>query len=525
MPQAKRVMLSVLAKTDVAAIRTAEFRGAEHTVIPCVALVEGVLWPANAAAPELALAEEFGRFPLGWNGRPVVFGHPKINGVPVSASSPDVLESNSFGQLFNTKLDGTKLKTEIWIDNELVNNLSEEAQATVEKLKSGNEIIEVSTGMFTMNEIVDGDFDGERFEAIWRNIVPDHLAVLPEGVPGACSVADGCGAPRANEMHPVMRACQLNANCESQTVVINSETDEDGQKSLFQTLLEKGASWFNFRDSSENLSDTDTRAALNTALDAVEDRFTFIIGVFGGSDDSGSFVYEVNFGEALFERTFKIDSGNITIGADAVRVRPETKFVPVEVITDSEANSTIQENAMNKEELVNGLIANEATQYTDADKDWLNGLDEEQLQKMSPVVNEDAEAEAETARIAKEEADAETARLAALEAGDPPPITTEAYIADAPEEVQQVLNSGLQMHRSRKEALVAAITANARNTFTKEQLETKPIGELESIASLSSEISFEGGGANISALRTNDTEIPEAPKLFDLNAHQNAAAA
>ncbi|KKN66748.1 hypothetical protein LCGC14_0468590 [marine sediment metagenome] len=522
MPQAKRVMLSVQATPDVAGIRTAEFRGAEHTVIPCVALVEGVLWPANAAAPELALAEEFGRFPQGWNGRPVVFGHPKIDGVPVSASSPDVLEGNSFGQLFNTKLDGIKLKTEIWIDNALVTNLSEEAQKTVEKLKSGDEVIEVSTGMFTMNEIVDGDFDGEHFEAIWRNIVPDHLAVLPEGVPGACSIEDGCGAPRTNKMHPVMRACQLNANCESQTVIINSDTDEDGQKSIFQTLMEKGAAWFSFRDSSENLSDSDTRAALNNALDAVEDRFTFIIGVFGGSDDSGSFVYEVGFGEALFERTFAINDGNITIGADAVRVRPVTKFVPVEVITDNEADSTIQENAMNKEEFVNGLIANEATQYTDDDKEWLNGLDEEQLKKMSPVVNADAEAEAEATRVAEE---AETARLAAIEAGDTPPVTTEAYIAEAPAEVQEVLNSGVQMHKQRKDALVTAIRANARNTFTEAQLEAKPLGELESIAALSTDISFEGGGANISTLRVNDDEIPPAPKLFDLNPTQEADAA
>lgn len=36
-------MFSVLAKPDVSAIRTQEFNGVEHTVIPVVMLVEGVL--------------------------------------------------------------------------------------------------------------------------------------------------------------------------------------------------------------------------------------------------------------------------------------------------------------------------------------------------------------------------------------------------------------------------------------------------------------------------------------------------
>ena len=85
-------MLVIQASPDVNAIRTAEHFGESHTVIPCIALVEGVLWPANAPAPELALAEEFGRFVDGWNSKPVVFNHPMVNGVAVSASDPDIIE-------------------------------------------------------------------------------------------------------------------------------------------------------------------------------------------------------------------------------------------------------------------------------------------------------------------------------------------------------------------------------------------------------------------------------------------------
>ena len=168
----KRIMLSVQATPDIASIRTAELFSEEHTIIPCIALVEGVLWPANAPAPEFALAEEFGRFPDGWNGRPVVYDHPKINGEAVSASHPDVLEDVGFGQLFNTSVSNGKLKTEIWINEERVKNMSEDVQDAVDRLKSGDDTIEVSTGLFTMSEVASGEFEGAEFEAIWRNIVP-----------------------------------------------------------------------------------------------------------------------------------------------------------------------------------------------------------------------------------------------------------------------------------------------------------------------------------------------------------------
>jgi hypothetical protein len=40
-------------------------------------------------------------------------------------------------------------------------------------------------------EDTEGVFNGQEFAGIWRNVIPDHLAILPEGVIGACSVADG----------------------------------------------------------------------------------------------------------------------------------------------------------------------------------------------------------------------------------------------------------------------------------------------------------------------------------------------
>jgi len=508
LPQVQRTMLSIQATPDIDGIRTAQLHEQDHTVIPCIALVEGVLQAINAPAPELALAEEFGRFPDGWNGRPVVFGHPLINGEPVSAGSPEALEGNAFGQLFNTALDGKKLKTEIWINESLVESLSEDAQAVIENLKSGEGIVEVSTGLFLMREPADGEFDGEHFEAIWRNIVPDHLAVLPEGLVGACSVKDGAGAPRTNQMSGVMRAAQLNHEA---TPAVSQEE----QQGIFKRLLEVAGGLLNFRDSSQHLSDSDLRAALNVALKDVEpDRFFFILAVHSGTVDKGTFVYELGFEGTLFQRTFNVtSSGVIKIGTDATAVRPVTTFVPVEVTT----NSSTQENDMNVEELVNALITNEGSQFTEDDREWLSSLEEDQLSRMSPAAVTDSEAAAADA-----DAEALASALAANADGDQSPVTTDAYIAGAPAEVQQVLRSALGMHRARKTALVAGLVANTRNKFTQEALEAKDVEELEMLAELANvDVSFEGQGTILTA-QGDDDAAPEPVAVFPID---NAAAA
>ena len=285
------MMLRVQAIPDTAAIRTAELFNEEHTVVPCIALVEGVLWPANAPAPELALAEEFGRFPEGWNGRPVVYDHPKIQGMAVSASSPEVLEDVGFGQLFNTTVKDNKLKTEIWINNDRVKNMSDDVQDAVLRLTEGDETVEVSTGLFTMSEIAKGEYDGEEFEAIWRNIVPDHLAVLPPGVKGACSVEDGCGAPRTNKkatFKPVMRAARMNTSTQTCTCEDPTTCGCGEKKGVFQKIMEAAGNLLQIRGNSKTLGDADTRTAIQSALSDQEQWF-WIMTVFDGGDGTGQF--------------------------------------------------------------------------------------------------------------------------------------------------------------------------------------------------------------------------------------------
>ena len=548
----KRTMLSVQATPDTTHIRTATLFEEEHTVIPCVALVEGVLWPANAPAPELALAEEFGRFPDGWNGRPVVYDHPHVNGMAVSASHPDVLEDVGIGTIFSTKVNNNKLILELWINNARVETMSQEIQDTVTRLKEGDETVEVSTGLFTMTENSSGEYNGESFEAIWRNIVPDHLAILPEGVVGACSVEDGCGAPRSNkstpdkvvytakardhDFVPVMRAAHMNTDNNTAVAKITATgegecgcadvTDcqcEEPKKGIFQKIMEFAGNALQFTDNSANLSDADTRTAVQSALAASED-FFWIMAIFDGGDSSGLVVYEDFMSGKLFEREFTITDNTVTIGDAKTEVRPVTQFVAVqpeaEVTDNSDASESIaadttqlQENStMNKDQLVQGLIDNKSSQFSEDDRDWLSTLEESQLAKLSPVEVEESDDEV-TDNIGTVVGGAD-----AVAEADVAPISTDDYIAGAPEEVQAVLNSGLRMHRQRKAALVKGLLANKRCTFNAAQLEGKPLEELEAIAILAGEeVSYEANAIRDNSNRADDNAPPAPIQLFDLS--------
>jgi hypothetical protein len=193
----EQMVFNIQAQASTDLVRTESFMGREYLVVPAVALVEGVLHSANAEHPELALASEFGRYPSAWDGRPLVLNHPRVDGHYVSANSPEILRDWSFGVLFNTRLDGLKLKTEAWIDVARANELGGDFVATVDRIKGG-QMVELSTGLFATVERVSGLYQGLEYKGIWRSIAPDHLAFLSAGTLGACSIAGGCGAPRIN---------------------------------------------------------------------------------------------------------------------------------------------------------------------------------------------------------------------------------------------------------------------------------------------------------------------------------------
>ena len=170
---------------EIGAGRREHLQGKEYMVVPSVMLVSGV---HNGKLMEV---DEFGRFPGAWNGRPVTLGHPTIGGLRVSAGRTDV---PVFGRVFNSKVDGEKLIGELWLDVSKMEADSDGAEI-LDRMSAG-QVTDVSVAFWDDSEPVAGLHQGERYESISHNQRPDHVAILLRER-GACSVHDGCGAPRA----------------------------------------------------------------------------------------------------------------------------------------------------------------------------------------------------------------------------------------------------------------------------------------------------------------------------------------
>lgn len=178
------------------AIRAASFQGRDHVVVPTVALMQGVIWPVNAPSAEFVPTSVLRAAPQGWNGRPCVGDHPQRNRALVSANSPLVLEEESFGTVFNARILQDRLIVEAWLDPTRAVRVGPVATRVLERIRNGTPV-EVSVGAFVTTETVNGTYNGKPYTTRWTSLVPDHLAFLPEGTRGACSVEMGCGAPRA----------------------------------------------------------------------------------------------------------------------------------------------------------------------------------------------------------------------------------------------------------------------------------------------------------------------------------------
>ncbi|MFA5049190.1 MAG: DUF2213 domain-containing protein [Patescibacteria group bacterium] len=187
-------------------IRHTTHQGKPFIIVPVIMMVEGV--HRGSHGPLLHTIEDLGRFPGSWDGIPIVIDHPQDEeGNYVSANSPKIIDTRTVGRTYNTSVDGTRLRSEAWLSEDALRQISPDVLASLER----NEMIEISVGVFTEDERLDtnGDWNGEEYNAIARNHRPDHLALLPGGT-GACSVEDGCGI-RANKKKGGSKSMDNNA--------------------------------------------------------------------------------------------------------------------------------------------------------------------------------------------------------------------------------------------------------------------------------------------------------------------------
>ncbi len=436
-------------------IRNDIMEGRPYKVVPMIMLTEGVHKGSNG--PLYYPSEELSKVPGVWNMKPVVVYHPEKNGVGISACTPDVLTSRKVGLIMNTKYEDGNLKAEAWLEEDRCDKVDPRILQHIEQ----EEMMELSTGVFTENEATSGEWKGKHYDGIARNYRPDHLALLPDKE-GACSMEDGAGFIR-NEKG----LTKLQATKEFLKLIGHSK---------------------------HQLSHSDLRTDLSTLLDDTlntsDDFNTFIEDVF-----DNFFVYHSN--AKLFKQSYNVDENDkVSFVGQPVEVVRVTEFRTLDGALVS--NQLLKkENQMLKKDIVAKLIKN--SKFESKDEEWLMSLNEEQLEKMLPVENEgDEESKGEEEKKKEGTATATTEAPVSTEEDtkvippkaekeemeETPAENVSQYIAKAPKAIQGMLNNGLTAYKAEKAQVIARISANQNNPYSKEALEAKELPELKNLEAL-----------------------------------------
>lgn len=368
--------------------------------------------------------------------KPVVVYHPD----GPTACTPDIINNRGIGVIMNAKWDG-RLTAEAWLEKEKVDQVDSRVAEAIEKQTT----LELSTGLFADSDETAGIYNAgdceEAYNGTLRNIRPDHLAVLPDQI-GACSIADGAGFFR----------------------------NAQGNK------VKLSMGWMQYFN---ELSANEKRDQLE-ALVHVQGKYTYVVDV-----TSSTVIFERE--EQLYEQEYEADGDVLKLVGLPWSVVRKVSYVA--------ANNNKEINSMNKEQkqLVNELIANEATQWTEDDREWLGGHTVDVLRKFAPIKNEEEDADKGDGDQGNEPATATKEETTPVANTQEPrkPQTVEEALASLPEPIQNTLRESLARDDEEKAKLVEVITTNERCAYTKQELQGKGLKELRNLAALAAPLEQE----------------------------------
>lgn len=403
-------------------VRREILEGKEYIVAPVVMLTEGV-HQGNGGRLYYP-AEELAKVPAVWNHKPSVVYHPAEGNI---ACTPEFISARKVGLIFNSKFDSKagKLRAECWIDPVRAEQVD---QRVIEALNE-KKVMEVSTGLFTDNQMVKGEWNGEEYDGVARNYRPDHLALLPD-MKGACSVADGAGLFVTNSMSHSNIHTALNMALRTRLGV---KADDP---------------W-------------------NGWVEDVYDSF---------------FIYMADGKLYRLSYTEKDDGVEITAN-EPEPVKRVTEYRKAEdgsfvgnQQTDADIPNSENDDMKTKKDHVDALISNASTVWEEEHRTMLMGLSDDKVQQL---------ADAATTTTTTTQAPATTAAPANQQVNNAAPIgmqTVAQYLAAAPPEIQAVLVANMGIIEREKQNCISVIVANSANTFTKEFLATKELPELQGLA-------------------------------------------
>lgn len=493
-------------------LRTAEFAGVEHLVVPVVAMVEGVVWAINAPSAEFVPAEELAVTPQQWNGRQCFAGHPVEGKTQVTANTPTKL-SEAFGIIFGAStesriLETRRLELEAWLDPIRAAKVGEEAMDVIRRLRAG-ERVEVSVGCYMSREETEGNYNGQPFNGIWRDIVSDHLAFLKAGEQGACSIEAGCGAPRVATRHLVTATGIIREDTMPGNVPVpgtpapstppstpapsptpapstppstpaptpQPSTPAPRSASKNKSLRERIMEMFRAEKAVPGQSDRDLRRALDAALRAVEPGYMGIDDVYAAEN---VVIYSTNPTDEwkTMRRGFKASADGTIELEEAEQVEAVVSYEPVtaasaaptstcgchgkgaSVPAPAVAQST---GVSDMNQKVKALIDGSGGKFTEADAAWLATVPEDRLAALASTPTTETVAPPAPAQPV-----AATAKT----------VTEEEYLANAPESIRALVTRQKQADATKKANLVSVLKT-CQSEYPEAELATMSVDQLE----------------------------------------------
>lgn len=350
-----------------------------------------------------------------------------------TATTPEVVEKQGVGIVMNTRWENGKLKAEAWINKDKADKVD---QRVLNAVINGNPM-EVSTGMYAECAAGEGKWKDEAYIGTACGIRADHLAILPD-CKGACSLADGAG------------------------LLMNEDVSFEDVRRKLQPLVPKDS----------YIEATYTDFIVYTTF---EDGRFFKVGY--RLDKDGKASLEGVPEEVTIKTQWETLSGTFVANAENITLQRKDK-------------------PMKKEEMIAKLIANAETPWEEKDRETLNAMPDEVLEKVfgtkpeTPVQNAEKPAEGKEAKDKDKEKDkdkdkpVQNAEAPAQPAV--PPITDEAIytaIQNGNSSLAHVLRDAMGIYDRERGQLTEMLLANSRNPFTKEELALKNVEELRKLAS------------------------------------------
>jgi hypothetical protein len=201
-------------------------------------------------------------------------------------------------------------------------------------------------------------------------------------------------------------------------------------------------------------------------------------------------------GAGMYKRLYSVNDSVVEFTGEPQSVRKEVQYVANSI----GGNESMADNEKKKPccpQKVEILVQSEHAPFQEADREFLNGLDTEQIDKLI-VMNDKVSLlskKAEEKSVVTEPAPITNEQ--AIQVLQEQLRTPEQFIAMLPSDMRDTMTSAYQLHQAKRASMVTAIKAASR--YTDEQLKSKNMDELEIIADMVKKNDYTGlgGGAPV----------------------------